>query len=258
MNDIVVATRDLEMGVRIGPSDLQVAKWPGLLPKGALAKPEAAVNRATVAAVYQGEPLLTTRLAPVGSGAGLAAIIPPGMRACAVRVNEVVGLAGFVTPGMRVDVLMAGLPPGGNAADGPRVRTLLQNIQVLSAGANIQKDAEGKPQPVQVVNLLVTPEQAEALSLASNQTHIQLVLRNPTDTQLAAPPGTIMKELFGVPTHAPPPPAQAAPEEARRGRAPARPAGPPAAAVAAKMRTVEVLNGATRTEAKFDLREDPQ
>ncbi len=76
------------------------------------------------------------------------------------------------------------------------MRTLLQNIEVLSAGTDIQKDAEGKPQQVQVVNLLVTPDQAEVLSLASNQTHIQLVLRNPLDTQTAQPPGTAMADLF--------------------------------------------------------------
>jgi len=104
-----------------------------------------------------------------------------------VKVNEVVGVAGFVVPGMRVDVLITGLPPGGNAFDGPKVRTLLQNIQVLSAGVNFQKDREGKPEQAQVVNLLVTPAQAEILSLASNETHIQLVLRNPWILSLRLP-----------------------------------------------------------------------
>ena len=125
-----------------------------------------ALNRGAIANMYEGEPILADRLAAAGSGGGLAAIIPPGMRASAVRVDDVVGLAGFVTPGMRVDVLMSGIPPGGNPGEGPRVNTLLQNIQVLSAGENLQKDSEGKPHPVQVVNLLVTPEQAEKLTLA--------------------------------------------------------------------------------------------
>ena len=147
--------------------------------------------------IYEGELVTENRLAPIGSGGGLAATIPPGMRACAVKVNEVVGVAGFVVPGMRVDVLITGLPPGGNALDGPKVRTLLQNIQVLSAGVNFQKDREGKPEQAQVVNLLVTPAQAEILSLASNETHIQLVLRNPMDTQVSGLPGMIMSDLFG-------------------------------------------------------------
>src|SRR5260370_12022264 len=140
---------------------------------------------------------MENRLAPAGTGGGLAATIPSGMRACAVRGNEVVGVAGFVIPGMGVDVLISGIPPGGNStASGSKVKTLLQNIQVLSAGANIQKDNEGKPVQVPVVNLLVTPEQAEILSLASNETHIQLVLRNPMDTQVAKPPGTMMSNRF--------------------------------------------------------------
>ena len=84
------------------------------------------------------------------------------MRACAVKVDDVVGVAGFVTPGMRVDVLVSGNPPGRSTSGGPKVKTLLQNIEVLSAGTDIQKDAEGKPKQVQVVNLLVTPEQAES------------------------------------------------------------------------------------------------
>ena len=114
-----------------------------------------------VADIYQGEPILDGRLAAPGSGGGLAATIPPGMRACAVKVDEVVGVAGFVTPGMRVDVLVSGDAPGNpDPREGTEVKTLLQNIQVLSAGTDIQKDAEGKPQQVHVVNLLVTPDQA--------------------------------------------------------------------------------------------------
>src|ERR1019366_5349218 len=128
---------------------------------------------------------------------GLAATIPPGMRAVAVRVNDIVGVAGFVGPGTRVEVLIAGVPPGPQAPNGPKVKTLLQNIEVLSAGQNYQKDAEGKPVVVPVVNLLVTPEQAEVLSLASSQTHIQLVLRNRLDTQQAKTTGTAMSTLFG-------------------------------------------------------------
>ena len=83
----------------------------------------------------------------------MAATIRKGMRACAIKVDEVVGVAGFVTPGMRVDVLVSGNPPGAaNNSDGTQVRTVLQNIEVLSAGTDIQKDAEGKPQAVRVAN----------------------------------------------------------------------------------------------------------
>src|SRR5689334_14765880 len=161
---VVLAGRDIQIGTLIGPADVKMGPWAGTLPKGALAKLDLALNRGAIANMYQGEPILEDRLAATGSGGGLAAIIPTGMRATGARVDEVVGLAGFVTPGMRVDVLMSGIPPGGSPGDGPRVNTLLQNIQVLSAGENLQKDSEGKPRLVQVVNLLVTPEQAEKLT----------------------------------------------------------------------------------------------
>jgi pilus assembly protein CpaB len=246
--ELVVAARDLEVGTLVHDADLKTARWLGPLPKGALLKRDTFLNRGVVSSIYEGEPVTESRLSPKGSGGGLAATIPPGMRACAVKVNEVVGVAGFVVPGMRVDVLITGLPPGGNALNGARVRTLLQNIQVLSAGTNFKKDEEGKPEQAQVVNLLVTPSQAEILSLASNETHIQLVLRNPMDTEIAKPPGTIMSDLFGDP-RAPDPAQPVIPPSALR--AP-RPEPPILAAPASpEQYVVEVSNGAVHTEAKF-------
>jgi pilus assembly protein CpaB len=148
--------------------------------------------------IAQGEPILESNLAAAGSGGGLAATIPDGMRALAIRVDDVVGVSGFVTPGMHVDVLASGIPPGSPPNAGTVTTTLLQNMEVLSAGVNIQKDAEGKPVPVQVVNLLVTPEQAQTLSLASSQLRIQLVLRNPLDTKVETVPSTATPALFGT------------------------------------------------------------
>jgi pilus assembly protein CpaB len=252
---IIVAARDLELGALIRSSDLSTAAWPGALPKGAITKTDGILNRGIVSAIYEGEPITENRLAREGSGGGLAGTIPPGMRACAVRVNEVVGVAGFVVPGMRVDVLVTGLPPGGNPLDGPQVRTLLQNIQVLSAGTNFQRDQAGKPEQAQVVSLLVTPAQAEILSLASNETHIQLVLRNPMDTQVSKPPGTMVADLFGnvrAPMHVPPDRPVPSKKVVERVELPAaRPVAPPPAAPAPY--TVEMLNGALHTEAKFSL-----
>jgi pilus assembly protein CpaB len=114
-------------------------------------------------------------------------------------------------------VLIAGVPPGSQAPNGPKVKTLLQNIQILSAGQNIQKDAEGKPVAVPVVNMLVTPEQAEILSLASNETRIQLILRNPLDTESSKTNGVAMSTLFG--DAAKPPAAAAAPRCGSPGQA---------------------------------------
>jgi pilus assembly protein CpaB len=183
---VVAATSDLKLGTVLTASNLTTIDIAGTAPKGSILDPKDAIGRGVISAIYQGEPVLDSRLAPKGEGGGLAATIPEGMRACAVRVDEVVGVAGFATPGMRVDVLASGTPPGTPSSEGTVTKTLLQNIEVLSAGTDIQKDAEGKPQQVQVVNLLVTPEQAEQLSLASNQLKIQLVLRNPLDTKVTA------------------------------------------------------------------------
>ena len=166
---IVLATHDLEVGTVLKEEDVKLADWPGAVPAGAATKPQDVVGRGVITPIFAKEPVIESRLAPKGAGGGLAAMIPPGMRAVAVRVNEVVGVAGFVVPGMRVDVLISGNKPGGNTAWAPLTRTLLQNMEVLSAGQDFKKDAEGKPVQVQVVNLLVTPEQAEQLSLAATR-----------------------------------------------------------------------------------------
>ena len=196
---VVAAKSNVKLGTILSDDNLTTVEIKGTAPKGAiLAKDrKSAVGRGVVSDLYEGEPIIENRLAASGSGGGLASTIPPGMRACAVKVDEVVNVSGFVTPGMRVDVLISGTPPGQqNANQGPESRTLLQNIQVLSAGTDFQKDAEGKAKTVQVVNLLVTPEQAEILSLASSQVKIQLVLRNPLDTKVANVPGTATSNLF--------------------------------------------------------------
>ena len=246
--ELVVAARDLAAGTLIRDADLKTAAWFGPPPAGAIFHLDALRNRAVVSSIYTGELVTENRLAPIGSGGGLAATIPPGMRACAVKVNEVVGVAGFVVPGMRVDVLITGLPPGGNALDGPKVRTLLQNIQVLSAGENFQKDREGKPEQAQVVNLLVTPAQAEILSLASNETHIQLVLRNPMDTQVSGLPGTIMSDLFGG-ARAPAPVPSVRPAIPSPAMHPPVPV--PVEPAAHSQYTIEVSNGSVHTQATF-------
>lgn len=242
-----MAAHELQLGAVIKDSDLTLGPWSGAVPKGAAAKKEAMLGRGVIAPIYEGEVVLENRLAAPGAGGGLASIIPQGMRAVAVKVNEIVGAAGFVVPGMHVDVLISGVPPGPGSPAGARVRTILQNIEVLSAGQNYQKDAEGKPVVVPVVNLLVNPDQAELLSLANNETKIQLVLRNPLDKQEAKPPGIAMAALLGEP---------AAPAPVVRARvAPAQPKpAPPEAAKPAPPRPIfliEVINGPKQTEAKF-------
>jgi len=242
---IVAAAADLKIGTIIKSSDLTTVQLQGTLPQGVILKPEDAVGRGVLSELYAGEPIMDNRLAAPGSGGGLAATIPTGMRAAAVRVDEVVGLAGFVTPGMRVDVLISGNPPGeSKTVQGTLTKTLLQNIRVLSAGTDIQKDAEGKPHQVQVVNLLVDPEQAEKLSLAGNETHIQLVLRNPLDTVIAKPAETSVAQLFAD-KNAPPPARHIS-------------YGGKVARRAPEVYLVQVINGSKKTEAKFPAAEEKQ
>jgi pilus assembly protein CpaB len=251
---VVVAAKDIELGSVLKEGDVVVADWPGPAPAGVSMRTEDVLGRGVNTAIYAKEPVIESRLAPKGAGGGLAAMIPPGMRAVAVRVNEVVGVAGFVVPGMHVDVLISGNTPGGSGTLGTLTRTMLQNIEVLSAGQDFKKDAEGKPVMVQVINLLVTPEQAEQLSLASNQTTIQLVLRNPLDRQVAKTPGTALALLFrgggklnlGEPEGPP-----AAPRPRVR-QAPPRPAAeyiPPRREAPFVM---EIISGTKKSETKFD------
>lgn len=248
---LVVATRTLGNGVMIKPDDVKVADWSGPVPEGAITEVDDAIGRGVIDTIYEHEAVVESRIAGKGMGAGLATIIPPGMRAVAVRVNDVVGVGGFLTPGTHVDVLIAGNPPSAQASTtGTRTKTLLQDIQVLSAGQNLQKDAEGKPVNVTVVNLLVSPAQAEVLSLASNEARIQLVLRNPLDKEITKTPGTAVSYLFsgGEPEPEAPKPA---PVVRRRAPAPPPPAPAPVIAKPEPPITIEVITGSKKTETTF-------
>ncbi len=237
---VVAAATDIKIGTLLTAANLTTIEVKGAPPKGAILKPSDAIGRGVLANIYQGEPIIDTRLAPVGSGGGLAATIPPGMRACAVKVDQVVGVAGFVTPGMHVDVLVSGVPPGPqDPTEGTITKTVLQNIAVLSAGTDIQKDSEGKPQQVQVVNLLVTPDDAQTLSLASNL-KIQLVLRNPLDTKVEKVDRAATGQLFGAPV------------AVKRTGAVVRKVAAP------KVFTVQVINGTKSSQEKFSSPEAKQ
>jgi pilus assembly protein CpaB len=237
---IVAAANDIKLGTILTPANLTTVSISGSLPQGAITDPKQAIGRGALTDIYQGEPLINARLSAPGSGGGLAPTIPQGMRAIAVRVDQVVGVAGFVTPGMRVDVIVTGTPPDASGSD-QLSKTILQNIEVLSAGTDIQRDNEGKPQQVQVVNILVTPEEAEVISLATTGSNkIQLVLRNPLDTKTATVPVTAMTNLF---TGAPEKPVKVAGGGPRRPRS--RPAGP-------EPYSVVIFNGTQRSEQKVN------
>jgi pilus assembly protein CpaB len=233
---LLVAAKTLEAGHLIQEADLRWVDSTIPPPEGVVNDMQQAVGRGVIAIIYPNEAIAEGRLAPRGAGAGLAAMIPIGKRAVALKVDEVVGLAGFVVPGMRVDVIVAG--GNGSGRSGTLSRTILQNIEVLSAGQKIEKTGDGKPQDAQVVNLLVTPDQAEVLSLASSEAKVQLVLRNPLDTKEEKTHGTSVAAIFGLPD-APKQVASAAPAPV------SRPAPPPPP-------TVEVFSGTKRTEQALE------
>lgn len=245
-NKLVVAAHDLQVGALIHEYDLTETAWSGAVPDHAAKTRQEAIGRGVIATIYQSEPILDHRLAPKGAGAGLAATIPVGMRAVALRVNDVVGLAGFVVPGMRVDVLVAGGLPGGSQSwTGTLCRTVLQNIEVLSSGTKIERNVEGKPEVAQVVNLLVTPDQAEVLNLASAETKVQLVLRNPLDTHEQPTHGTSVASLFGQPI-------RPMPEPVVSRQAPPRPMIAQPVSHEPAMATVEVFSGTRKSEQVFE------
>jgi pilus assembly protein CpaB len=176
----VVAVQDLEVGHMITEEDVMVLEWPSLdLPAGYLGSPPEAVGRGVVTPIRANEAILDTKLADPAGGGGLPVAIPEGMRAMSVAVDEVVGVAGFVLPGTRVDVLVT-MAGGGNNREA-MTRIILQNMQVVTAGQTMTRDANGDPVLVPVVTLLVTPEDAERLALASTQGRIQMALRNTLD-----------------------------------------------------------------------------
>ncbi len=194
--DLVVASRALPVGISLKPADLKLVQVAvAQFPQGCFSKIEEVIDRPVGSSILPDEPIREARLAPRGSGLGLAPVIPPGMRAVSVKVNEVVGVAGFVLPGMRVDVLVTGRLPRDESSS---TKTILQNILVISAGQNIEPDSRGKAINVPVVTLLVTPQQAETLTLAS-EWRIQLVLRNGSDGSMENTAGRQLPELFGRP-----------------------------------------------------------
>jgi pilus assembly protein CpaB len=178
--DVVVAADDIQVGGRIEERDVRLAKFPpASMPPGSYAKRSQVLGRGVIIPISKGEFILPSKLAPENAGSGLPSLIPPGMRAVSVRVNEVVSVAGFVGPGTRVDILLTGTPNGSSE---PQTTTVLQNVPVIASGHTLERNASGDAQNTPVITLLTSPEDAERLTLASAEGKIQLALRNPVDT----------------------------------------------------------------------------
>jgi len=179
--DIVVAANDIPVGAKVGDNDVKVVRFPAAdLPPNCFHLKSSVVGRGAILPIAKGEFFLPNKLAGENAGSGMPSLIPPGMRAVSVRVNEVIGVAGFVVPGTRVDVLLTGNPTG--AAE-QRTTTVLENVAVIATGQKLERNTAGDPQVTPVITLLVSPDDAQKLTLATTEGRIQLALRNPLDTK---------------------------------------------------------------------------
>jgi pilus assembly protein CpaB len=194
---VAVAAENLPTGTRLTRDHVKLIGWPKSSPvAGSFENPDALVGRGLIQPVNANEPLTETKLAPVEAGAGLPPSIPPGMRALAVRVNDVISVAGYTVPGTRVDVLVT-----INRGDQSRARAVVSNVQVLTAGTfrDQEQAKDGKPISSTVVTLMLTPEDAERITLAQSLGSIMLVLRNPLDVVPTETHGVGISSLMGAP-----------------------------------------------------------
>jgi pilus assembly protein CpaB len=230
---VLVAANDIEVGAKLKASDVSIINVPQpSRPPGAFATPTRALGRGAVLPISKGDFILPNKLAAIDAGAGLPSMIPPGMRAVSVRVNDVVSVAGFVQPGTRVDVL--------DTSTGQTI-TVLQNVAVIAVGASLLERIAGE-QNAPVITLLVSPDDAQRLALASQEGRIQLALRNPLDTKRDVLATTRSSSLYGA-------------EKAETAEAKPKAHKVTAAKVAAPPPSpyaVEMIRGNKREEAKFE------
>lgn len=237
---LVVAEHDITQATTIKVSDVKMAPWPKqAVPKGAFFNVQELQDRVASRKIIQGEPIMEGHLAPKGSGTGLAAIIPQGKRAVAVRVNEIIGVAGFIQPGDLVDIIVTMEPTRGS---GIITKTVLQQVPVLAVGQEITREG-GQAKRVNAVTLLVDPKDAEHLALAS-RSDIQLAMRSSVDKNVVYTKGSTPVKLIGWNPPAPKPAAPPKPMVVFKTAPPPPPAPPPPV-------TVEVIRGSVRGVEQF-------
>jgi len=235
---IVTTTGELPSGITLAAKDVTLVDWPSDFPlQGSYSKVEDVIGHPLLNALGSKEPILKRNLGLEGSGIGLSGRIPPGMRATAVRSNEIVGVAGFLYPGSHVDVLVTYTPPGGNNI--PVTETVLQDVEVLTAGQTTEPDPQGRPQTVNVVTLLLNPEDSQRLQLASMQGGIQFVLRSGVDQKSVNLKPTRLDQL--VASEKPPVVVPPSTKKAPKRIEPSRPT----------IYVLEVIQGTKRSVEKF-------
>jgi pilus assembly protein CpaB len=258
---VVVASRTVQAGVALTTDDLRIVSWPARSQvTGSYADPKDVINRGAIQTINENEPITNRNIASPESGAGLHPMIPQGMRAYSVRINEVIGVAGFTVPGTRVDVIVSVRDNGntGTTRSEPMARTVVSNVQVLTAGTRYDQEESkqgGTPKQSNVVTLAVLPEEAERVALAAAEGEISLALRNPLDVDPTETPGVKLPALMRGPGPEPvvvnTTPRRVAPRPAPV-VAVAPPPPPPAAPPARSVITVETIRAAKRTEEVID------
>lgn len=236
---MVVASGTVPVGILLTDKHLKTIPWPASSPvPGGFEKIEDAVGRGVTSQLVENEPVTESKLAPKESGGGLPPNIPAGMRAMALRVNDVIGVAGFVLQGTHVDVIVT---VRANNNDNV-ARIVANNLLVLASGTAYDPAAarSGEAKPTNVVTLAVTPQDAEKLALAQNQGSIMLVLRNPLDTTPVETKGVRMNALLAEPAPMPV-------RQVRPGQVP-RMVTPPAPNPEPKPYTIETIKGASRSQ----------
>jgi len=195
-NQYVAAVANLEAGQVIRAENLRMVDWPASVPlAGAFTAPGPLVGRVVLFPLSSGEPIIDRQLSAPGSGSGLTVKIPDGMRAISLRTDEIVGVAGFLLPGTHVDVLVT--LRATNSPDSVTT-TVLQDVEILATGQKTDPDPEGKATTATVVTLLVKPEDAERVVMASAQGTVHFVLRNGADREEYKGPPILLSQLSGV------------------------------------------------------------
>jgi pilus assembly protein CpaB len=236
---VVVAADDIQVGAKLETHDVKVVTLPqSAVPPGAFSAPSKVLGRGAILPVSKGEFILPNKLAALNAGAGLPSMIPPGMRAVSVRVNDVVSVAGFVQPGTRVDVLATGNQGGSER----QTVTVLENVAVIAVGGSLLERLAGGEASAPVITLLVSPDDAQKLALASQEGRIQLALRNPLDTKKGGIAATRASSLYLGET----PPATEPKPKVRKAAAKV-----PAPAAKGPYQ-VEMIRGSKRDETKFE------
>src|ERR1700677_3620561 len=192
---MVAAKKTLEAGELLKPESLRLVESPIAL-SGSFSKIDEVAGRVVLFPLAKDQPILNSYLAPAGAGVGLTADIPSGMRAISVRSDEVLGVAGFLLPRALLDVLMTF---HSAIAPEPQTLTVLQDVEVLAVGQQTHPQPDGKPISVNVVTLLLKPEDAEKVVLATSLGVIYFVLRNGADKEQALSPPVGINQLTGTP-----------------------------------------------------------